>query len=76
MLTVESYLVLFELSVDQQGGLLVHFLSHSVGHSVVGLQASVETGAAVLIVHVLLGVPGRGEVKRREREEKMDSQIR
>lgn len=66
MLTVESYLVLFELPVDQQGGLLVHFLSHSVGDSIVRLQASVETGVAVLVVHILLGVPERGEVGRRE----------
>lgn len=59
-LTVESHLILLQLSVDQQGGLLVHFLSHSVGHCVVRLQASVETGVAVLVVHVLLGVPERG----------------
>lgn len=69
---VESYLIFFELSVDQQGGLLVHFLSHSVGHSIVRLQASVETGVAVLVVHILPGVSARGKVK----EEKTDSQTR
>lgn len=63
---VESYLILLELPVDQQRGLLVHFLSHSVGHGIVRLQASIETGISVLIVHILLGVSGTGEVKEGE----------
>lgn len=52
------YLVLLELPVDQQRRLFVHFLSDSVSHSIVGLQASVETCVAVLIVNILFGVSG------------------
>lgn len=50
------YLVLLELPIDQQCGLFIHFLSDSMSHSVVGLQASVETCIAVLIIYILLGM--------------------
>lgn len=51
-----GYLVLLELPVDQQRGLLVHLLRDGVGYGVVGLQAALETGVAVLIVYILLGM--------------------
>lgn len=60
------YLVLLELPIDQQCGLFVHFLSDSMSHGVVGLQASVETCIPVLIIYILLGVSGgsrRGEIQ-------------
>lgn len=50
------YLVLLELPINQQCGLFVHFFSDSMSYGIVGLQASVETGIAVLIVHILLGM--------------------
>lgn len=52
------YLVLLELPIDQQCGLFVNFLSDGVSHGIVGLQASVETCVAVLIIDILLGVSG------------------
>lgn len=52
------YLVLLELPIDQQSGLFVHFLGDCVSHSVVGLQASVETCITVLVIDILLGVSG------------------
>lgn len=55
-----SYLVLFELTVDQQGRLLVHFLCDSMSHRVVGLQASVEGRVTVLVVDILFGMSGVG----------------
>lgn len=61
---IDSHLILFKLPVDQQGGLLVHLLGHGVSDSIVGLQASVETGVAVLVVHILLGMPARREERR------------
>ena len=51
---------MFELSVDQQAGLFVHLLRDGVGHQVVGLEPAREGCAAVLIVHVLLGMPAQG----------------
>lgn len=54
-----AHLVLFELPVDQQSGLLVHLLGDSVSDRVVRLQPSGESRAAVLVIHVLLGVPGK-----------------
>lgn len=50
---------MFEHAVDQQRRLLLHPLDHGVGHAVVGLGAGLSGGNAVLIVHVLLGRPGR-----------------
>lgn len=55
---LDVYLVLLELSINQQWGLFVHFLSDSMSHSIVGLQASIETCVTVLIVYILLGVSG------------------
>ena len=57
-----AYLVLFEHPVDEQAGLLLHVLGDGVSHGVVRLQAALEGRRAVLIIHVLLGVPGeKGE---------------
>lgn len=62
------YLVLLKLPIDQQCGLFVHFLSDSMSHSVVGLQASVETGITVLIIYILLGVSGGRREKAKDSE--------
>lgn len=40
-----------------------------MSHSIVGLQASVKTGVAVFVVHILLGVPTRQEERRDEMRE-------
>lgn len=50
------HLVLFELPVDQQGGLLVHLLGDGVSDRVVRLQPSGKGRTAVLVIHVLLSV--------------------
>ena len=51
-----GHLVLLELSVDQQTGLLVHSLCDGVGYRVVGLEPTGEGCAAILIIHILLGM--------------------
>lgn len=50
------HLILLELPVDQQGGLLVHLLGDGVSDRVVGLQPSGKGRTAVFVIHVLLGV--------------------
>lgn len=50
------HLILFELPVYQQGGLLVHLLCDSVSDRVVRLQPSGKSRTAVLVIHVLLSV--------------------
>lgn len=56
---LQPYLVLFEDTIDHKCRLLIHSLSDSVGHSVIGLQApSKGLGHAILIINVLLGIPG------------------
>lgn len=51
-----AHLILFELSVHQQRGLLLHLLRDGVSHSVVRLEPPGERRAAVFIIHVLFSI--------------------
>ena len=55
------YLIVFQWTVDEQCGLLLHPLHDGVSHTVVGLGAGLPGGLAVLIVHILLDRPGWAE---------------
>lgn len=50
------HLILLELPVYQQGGLLVHLLCDGVSHRVVRLQASGKSRTAVFVIHVLFSI--------------------
>lgn len=54
------YLILLELPIDQKCRLFFNFLSNSMRHSIVGIQAFVETCIAVLIIYILFSMSVRG----------------
>lgn len=51
-----AHLILLELSVHQQRGLLLHLLGDGVSHGVIGLEPPGERRTAVFIVHILFSI--------------------